>query len=98
MGVKLEPFGDQVVVRPIPEDDKTEGGIILVESAKETPTKGEVMAVGPGRIEGGVLVEPRAVVGQTVIYKKYAGTDVKIGDDEFVILKEQHLLVAVTED
>jgi chaperonin GroES len=98
MGIKLVPFGDQVVVKPIHEADTTEGGIILVESAKETPTRGEVLAVGPGRIEGGVLIEPRCEVGQTVIYKKYAGTDVKVGDDELVILQEKHLLVAVDED
>ena len=100
MGFKLEPFADQIVVRPIPDEDTTSGGIIIVESAKETPTRGEVLEVGPGRYapETGKRIEPDVCVGQVVIYKKYAGTDIKLGEDELKILKEKDILVAITEE
>jgi chaperonin GroES len=95
--MKLKPFGDQVIIKPIHEDDVTEGGIVLVESAKETPTRGEVLAVGPGRVENGSRCEPDVEVGQVVIYKKYAGTDVKLGEDDLKILRERDILVAIIE-
>lgn len=91
MGIKLDPFNDQVIVRPIQEDDTSEGGIIIVEDAKEKPTKGTVLAVGPN------VVGPK--VEQTVIYKKYAGTDIKVGkDDEVKVLKEKDILAAIIYD
>lgn len=97
MSVKLEPYADQVVVRPIVDTYK--GAIVLLEGAKEKPTKGEVVAVGPGRYapETGARIAPDAKVGDVVIYSKYAGTDVKIDEQDLVILKEKDLLVAVRE-
>ena len=98
--MRIEPYADQVVVRPIQESSVTPGGIVLVEGAKEKPTKGEVVAVGPGRYanETGHRIKPDVKVGDVAIYSKYAGVDLKVDGTDLVILKEKDLLVAVRED
>ena len=96
---KLAPFADQVVIRPISEDNVSKGGIVLPDSAQSKPTRGEVVAVGPGKraTDTGARIELDVRLGQIVIYGKYAGTDVKVDDVELVILKEKDLLVAIEE-
>ena len=99
MSFALTPFGDQIVIRPTPEAETSKGGIILVESTKETPTRGAVISVGPGRVSEttGNRVALSVAVGQEVIYKKYAGTDVKINGEDLKVLRERDILVAVVE-
>ena len=93
MAVKLKPLADRIVVRPLEKDDKTRGGIILPDTAKEKPQEGEVVAVGPGRLsDDGKRVAMEVKVGDIVIYAKYGGTEIKIDDEKLMILRESDVL------
>ena len=92
-GTKLTPLGDRVVIKPLTEEEVSKGGIILPDTAKEKPQRGEVVAVGPGRLdENGKRVPMEVSKGDKVIYAKYAGTEIKEGDAEFLILRESDIL------
>ena len=94
--MKLRPLGDHVVIRPIESEDMTSGGIVLPDTAKEQQTKGKVIAVGTGRVlSNGKRVVPGVKNGDTVIYGKYAGSDVKIQDEELKICSESEILAIV---
>jgi len=93
MAVKLQPLGDRVVVKPIAKEEVTKGGIVLPDTAKEKPQEGEVIAVGPGKLsEDGKRIAMEVKEGDRVIYAKYAGTEVKLDDEELVILRESDIL------
>ena len=93
MVAKLKPLSDRVLVKPITEEEVTKGGIILPDTAKEKPQRGKVVAVGPGRLdEGGKRVALEVKAGDKVLYAKYAGTEIKIDDDEYLILRESDIL------
>ena len=93
MAVKLQPLADRLVVKPIEREEVTKGGIVLPDTAKEKPQEGEVMAVGPGRLsEDGKRIAMEVKVGDVVIYTKYGGTEIKIEDEELVILRESDIL------
>jgi len=92
----LKPIGDRVVVRPKSAEEMTKSGIILPDTAKERPQEGEVMAVGTGRIMDDGTVVPLAVkVGDTVLFSKYGGTEIKIGGEEYIILREDDILAVL---
>ncbi|MFZ0390605.1 MAG: co-chaperone GroES [Calditrichia bacterium] len=94
--MKLRPLADRIVVKPVQEDDKTPGGIILPDTAKEKPMKGEVVAVGLGKTsDKGDRIEMDVKVGDTVIYGKYSGTEFKMEDVEYLILRESDVLAIV---
>lgn len=96
--LKIRPLGDRVVVEPLEAEEKTKGGIILPDSAKEKPQEGKVVAVGKGKIgEDGKPVPMEIKVGDKVLYGKYSGTEITIEDKEYIILKEEDIL-AVVED
>ena len=98
MAVKLEPLGDRLVVKPIEREEVTKGGIVLPDTAKEKPQEGEVLAVGPGRLsDDGKRIAMDVKVGDRVIYAKYGGTEIKIEDDELVILRESDILAKKTK-
>lgn len=89
----LMPLGDHVLVRPLSNEEKTEGGIYLPETAKEKPQEGEVIAVGQGRmLDNGTRIPPEVKVGDKVIYAKYGGTEIKVGEEEFLIMRENDIL------
>ena len=93
MAVKLQPMADRVVVRPIEKEEKTKSGIYLPDTAREKPQEGKVVAVGPGRLsEDGKRIAMDVKVGDTVIYAKYGGSEIKIDDEELVILRESDIL------
>jgi len=93
MAVKLEPLADRLVVRPIEREEVTRGGIVLPDTAKEKPQEGEVLAVGPGRLsEDGKRIPMDIKVGDIVIYARYGGTEIKIEDEELIILRESDIL------
>src|SRR5512139_1769587 len=93
MAVKLHPLADRLVVRPIEKDEKTKGGIILPDTAKEKPQEGEVVAVGPGRMtEDGKRIAMEVKIGDRVIYAKYGGSEIKIDNVEMIILRESDIL------
>ncbi|MBM3174018.1 MAG: co-chaperone GroES [Chloroflexi bacterium] len=93
MATKLQPLGDRVVVKPIPKEDVTKGGIVLPDTAKEKPQEGKVLAVGPGKMtDDGKRIAMDVKVGDVVLYAKYGGTEVKEDDEELIILRESDIL------
>jgi len=91
--MKFRPLHDRVVVRRIEEDDRTPGGIIIPDTAKEKPQQGEVIAVGPGaRDEKGVLQPLDVKAGERVLFGKWSGSEVKIDGEELLIMKESDIL------
>jgi chaperonin GroES len=91
--VNLKPLGDRVIVKPIPKEEVSKGGIVIPDTAKEKPQEGEVLAVGPGKLDdNGKRIEPEVKVGDKVIYAKYGGTDIKEDDEELVILRDSDIL------
>ncbi|MCS7222802.1 MAG: co-chaperone GroES [Anaerolineae bacterium] len=96
--MKLRPLGDRLVVEPIEQEERTAGGIILPETAKEKPQEGKVLAAGPGRRdEDGEYIPMDVKVGDRVLYAKYAGTEVKLEGKKLLILKESDVLAIVEE-
>ena len=95
--MKLVPWGDKVVLKQLEAEETTKSGIVLPGQAQEKPQQAEVIAVGPGGIVDGKEVTMQVKVGDKVIYQKYAGTDVKLEDENFIIVK-QNDIVAIVED
>lgn len=93
--MKLRPLGDRIVVKQLAAEETTKSGIVLTGQAKEKPQEAEVVAVGEGKIENGQLVKLQVKVGDKVIYSKYAGTDVKLAGEEYVIVSESDVLAIV---
>ena len=94
---KLQPLGDRVVVKAIQREEKTKGGIVLPDTAKDKPQEGIVVAVGPGRLtEDGKRIAMDIAVNDKVIYAKYAGTELKLDDEELIILRETDILAKKT--
>ena len=91
------PLGERVVVMPIEQETQTKGGIFLPDTAKEKPQEGEVVAVGPGRVsDDGSRIPMELAKGDRVIYSKFAGTEYKEGDEEYLILRESDILAKIT--
>lgn len=94
--MNLKPLGDRLVVEPVEQEEQTASGIFLPETAKEKPQQGKVVAAGPGtRKESGERIELDVKVGDTVLYAKYAGTNIKLSGTEYLILKESDVLAIV---
>ena len=93
MAIKLQPLADRVVVKPIEREEVTKGGIVLPDTAKEKPQEGEVVAVGKGRVsDDGKRIPMDVKVGDIVVYAKYGGAEIKVEDEELVILRESDIL------
>lgn len=91
--MNIRPLGDKVVLKAIERMERTKGGIVLPDTAKEKPMEGEIVAVGEGRLlDNGTKVAPTVKVGDRVIYSKYAGSEVKLDDQEFLIISEKDIL------
>ncbi|HHV94391.1 MAG TPA: co-chaperone GroES [Firmicutes bacterium] len=89
----LKPLADRVVVKAIQQEEKTKGGIVLPDTAKEKPQEGEVVAVGPGKLlDNGERAPMEVKPGDKVLYAKYAGTEVKIDGEEYLIMRESDIL------
>ncbi|MGI9950871.1 co-chaperone GroES [Moorellaceae bacterium AZ2] len=89
----LRPLGDRVVIKVVSTEEKTQGGIVLPDTAKEKPQEGEVVAVGPGRIlDNGTRVAPEVKVGDRVVFAKYSGTEVKVDGEEYLIIRDSDIL------
>ena len=95
--VNFRPLGERVIVQPIELEQQTKGGIFLPDTAKEKPQEGNVVAVGPGRVaDDGSRIPMELAAGDKVIYSKFAGTEYKDGDDEYLILRESDILAKVS--
>lgn len=94
--MKIKPLGDHVLVKPMEEEEVKKGGIIIPDTAKEKPSKGEVIAVGPGKVmEDGKRKAMEVKVGDKVLYQKYGGTEIKINDEEHIIMSEDDILAVI---
>ncbi len=94
--LRVRPLGDRVIVKSLPQEEKTKGGIILPDTAKEKPQQGEVIAVGKGKVsDNGELLPMTVKVGDKVLYGKYSGTEVKIDGEEYLIVKESEILAII---
>jgi chaperonin GroES len=92
----VKPLGDRVFIKVSASEEKTAGGILLPDTAKEKPQVGEIAAIGPGkRNDDGTRQEVEVKVGDKVLYSKYAGTDIKLGTEEYVLLAEKDILAIV---
>ncbi|SMB99923.1 chaperonin GroES [Thermanaeromonas toyohensis ToBE] len=92
----FKPLGDRVLVKVIEAEEKTKGGIVLPDTAKEKPQQGEVLAVGPGRVlENGQRLPMEVKKGDKVIFAKYAGTEVKEGDQKYLLISERDILAVI---
>lgn len=93
MAAKIKPLGDRVVVKPTPREEMTKGGIVLPDTAKEKPMEGKVIAVGPGRVnEEGKRVPMEVKEGDSVLYAKYAGNEIKLDGDDVLIISEKDIM------
>ncbi|MAW35047.1 MAG: co-chaperone GroES [Gammaproteobacteria bacterium] len=94
--MKIRPLHDRVVIKRMEEEKASPGGIIIPDSATEKPIKGEVIAVGNGKIQDNGKVQPLDVkVGDTVLFGKYSGTEVKVDSDELVVMKEDDIMAVI---
>src|SRR5580700_3062518 len=96
MAVNVTPLHDRVLVRRLEEKETVKGGIIIPDTAKEKPQEGEVIAVGAGRIEKGQRVPLDVKAGDRILFGKYSGNEIKIDDEEFLILKEDEILAKLS--
>jgi chaperonin GroES len=97
MTMTLKPLGDRVVIKPKPKDEMTSSGIVLPDTASEKPQEGSVVSVGPGRVlDNGKHVEIDVKAGDAVLFAKFAGTEVKLEGDEYLVIRESDLLAVVT--
>jgi chaperonin GroES len=94
--LKLKPLADRVVIKPMEAEEKTKGGIILPDTAKEKPIEGTIVAVGPGKVaEDGKLIKPEVKEGDKVLYGKYSGTEVTVDGDDYLIMRESDIFAIV---
>ncbi len=96
MTVNITPLHDRVIVRRLEEQETAKGGIIIPDSAKEKPHEGEVIAVGAGKLEKGHRIPLDVKVGDRILFGKYTGNDIKIDDQEYLILREEEILAKVS--
>jgi chaperonin GroES len=92
MAVKFRPLHDRVIVKRIQEEEKSAGGIIIPDTAKEKPQEGKVIAVGPGKQEDGKVIPLGVKVGDKILFGKYSGTEIKLDGEEHLIMREDDIL------
>jgi chaperonin GroES len=91
--MKLRPLGDRILVKRIKEEEKTKGGIIIPDTAKEKPQEGKVVAVGKGKVaEDGKLIAPEVKAGDKILFGKYSGSEIKLEGDDLIVLREDDIL------
>ncbi len=95
---QFKPLGDRVAVRPTPAEETTPGGLFVPDTAKEKPQQGTVVAVGPGRVEEGKPIAMNVSEGDTVLYGRYAGTEISLNGEDILIMKESDLFGRVEDD
>jgi len=97
VAIRLNPLGDRVVIKPMEKDEVTKSGLVLPDTAKEKPQEGEVIAVGPGRVDDkGSRITMEVKAGDKVVYSKYAGTEFKDGEEEYLIVREADILAKIS--
>jgi chaperonin GroES len=97
MSASIKPLGDRVVVKPQEAEETTAGGLYIPDTAKEKPQRGTVVAVGPGKVENGTKIDMTVSEGDTVLYGKYAGTEITLDDADVLIMRESDILGVVND-
>ncbi len=96
MSISIKPLADRVIVAPAAAEEKTKSGIIIPDTAKEKPQRGEIVAVGEGKVsDQGSLMKPQVKVGDQVLYGKYAGTEISIDGGDYLIMRESDILAVL---
>ncbi len=96
ISVKIQPLGDRVVVKPLESGNKTKGGIVLPDTAKEKPQEGEIVAIGKGKmLENGEIKPLEVKVGDKILYGKYSGSEITLDEQEYLILREEDILAII---
>jgi chaperonin GroES len=95
--LNITPLADRIVVKPLEPKEVKRGGIIIPDTAKEKPQEGEVVAVGKGKYEDGKLIPMEVKVGDKVLYGKYSGTEIKINDEDYLIMREEDVLAIINQ-
>ena len=99
VSVKIRPLGDRVVVKPLSRETVTKSGIVLPDTAKEKPQEGEILAIGPGKVlDNGKRTALEVSVGQKILFAKYAGTEIKVENEEYLILRESDIMGIVEQE
>jgi chaperonin GroES len=94
--MNMKPLADRVIVKPAPAEEKTKGGLIVPDTAKEKPVIGEVIAIGPGKVtDDGKKIAPEVKVGDKILYGKYSGTEVTVEGEEYLIMREADIFAIV---
>lgn len=94
--MKMKPLSDRVVIKPSDPDEQVKGGIIIPDTAKEKPQKGEIIAVGPGKIsDAGEMIKMTVKVGDKVLYGKYSGTEITVEGEDYLIVRESDILAVI---
>ncbi|WP_207801954.1 co-chaperone GroES [Pontibacter arcticus] len=96
MSISIKPLADRVIIAPAAAEEKTKSGIIIPDTAKEKPQRGDVVAVGEGKVsEQGTLMQPQVKVGDQVLYGKYAGTEISVDGNDYLIMRESDILAVL---
>ncbi|SIO30561.1 co-chaperone GroES [Halodesulfovibrio marinisediminis] len=93
--MNLKPLSDRVLVKRLEAEEKTAGGLYIPDTAKEKPSRGEIVAAGPGRVENGNTIAMTVKVGDVVLFNKYAGNEIKIDGEEFLVMREEDVLAII---
>ena len=95
MFMKITPLGNNILIEPLEREDKLPSGLVIPDTAKEKPQEGKVVAVGPGKYEDGELVKPSVKVGSRVLYKRYGGDEIRVGDKEYLVVDAEDVLAVI---
>ncbi len=95
VATKIQPLGDRVLVNVLEAEEKTKGGIVLPDTAKEKPQQAEVVAVGKGKVQDGKTIAPEVKIGDKVLYGRYSGTEITVDGEEYLMLKEEDIVAVV---
>lgn len=93
--MKITPLGNNILIEPLEREDKLPSGLVIPDTAKEKPQEGKVVAVGPGKYEDGELVKPSVKVGSRVLYKRYGGDEIRVGDKEYLVVDAEDVLAVI---
>ncbi|MFH1752742.1 MAG: co-chaperone GroES [Candidatus Omnitrophota bacterium] len=95
VATKIQPLGDRVLVKVLDAEEKTKGGIVLPDTAKEKPQQAEVVAVGKGKVQDGKTIAPEVKVGDKILFGRYSGTEIALDGEEYLMLKEEDIVAVV---
>ncbi|GMR19405.1 MAG: co-chaperone GroES [Patescibacteria group bacterium] len=97
MSIKVKPLGNNILIKPLEREEKLPSGLVIPDTAKEKPQEGKVVAAGPGKYEDGKRVAPEVKVGDRVLYKRFGGDEIRVGDKEYLVVDADDILAVIGE-